>query len=83
MDYKKDADADDLAAIKLTCQHPLASVCDEEFAIMCRNLIHQHAKTMPTSQQMLQMYTVMTFLYCNTVIASKAVVVKPKEIYIQ
>ena len=51
MDYKKDANADDLDAIKLMCQHPLASGCDEEFAIMCRNLIHQHAKNMPTSQQ--------------------------------
>ena len=30
--YKKDADADDIDAIKLMYQHPLASGCDEEFA---------------------------------------------------
>ena len=51
VDKKKNANADDLDAIKLMCQQPLASGCDEEFAIMCRNLVHQHAKTMPTSQQ--------------------------------
>ena len=51
MDYKKDANADDLAAIKLMCQQPLVSGCEEEFAIICRDLIRRHAKNMPTSQQ--------------------------------
>ena len=34
VDYNNDANAYDLDAIKLMCQQPLASGCDEEFAIM-------------------------------------------------
>ena len=34
VDYKRNTNADDLDAIKLMCQQPLASGCDEEFIII-------------------------------------------------